>query len=386
MIFLAVFLALTAFTHFALYRFILHWLGVSQPLMKTTLLVVFSFLGISFMAAFLLLRWTETPVTILYYRFAAVWFALSVKMIVAVGATWVFYAGFRMAGWPPSSFRLVASGCVGLALAWSAFGFWAAFHPIVKRVEIPLEHLPEQWRGRTIVQLSDVHLGHFHEPASMARLAERVNALHPDLVVITGDLFDGMRAGVLEFEEPLKRLQARLGVFFVTGNHETYAGLRRCLDLVFRTGIRVLYNEVVEIDGLYLMGVAYPGIRDKNEIRGLGEMSLSAPGEKPCILLFHTPTDIRHDPTQDRRTATYFRPDTSFSLSRELGVSLQLSGHSHQGQIFPFGFLTNWIYDGYDYGLHRRGGFTLYTSSGVGTWGPPMRTGTSAEIVAITLK
>ena len=386
MIFLSVFFTLTALSHFALYRFILRWLGVSHPVVKTALLVVLSFLSVSFMAAFLLLRWTENPWTILYFRFAAIWFALSVKLLLAVGATWLLCAFAGLMGSASASFRGLASACVILALAWSLHGFWSAFHPVVKPVEIPLEGLPGQWRGRRIVQISDVHLGHFHRPASMMRLAERINALEPDLVVITGDLFDGMTDGMPEFEAALKQLKARFGVFFVTGNHEIYAGLRRCLDLVSRTDIRVLFNEVVEVDGLYLMGIAYPGIRDQTEIRGFGDMPRADSGRRPCILLFHTPTDIRHDHTQDRRTATYFRPDTSFALSKELGVSLQLSGHTHQGQIFPFGFLTRWIYSGYDYGLHREGGFSLYTSSGVGTWGPPMRTGTSPEIVAITLK
>jgi predicted MPP superfamily phosphohydrolase len=386
MIFLSVFLTLTVLLHFALYRFILRWLGPPHPAAKTALLATLSFLGISFIAAFLLLRWSQNPLTVFYYRLAAVWFALAINLGLAVGTTWLFYLFFRRAGLASSSFRPLATGLVVFALAWSAHGFWTAFHPIVTAVDVRLENLPEQWRGRKIVQLSDVHLGHFHGTAAMERLAQRVDKLQPDLVVITGDLFDGMSDGVSEFEAPLRRLTARHGVFFVTGNHEIYAGLRRCLDVVSRTGIRVLFNEVVEVDGLQLMGVAYPGIRDRAEIRGLDDRDPAASGRRALILLFHTPTDIRTDFALDRRTATYFRPDTSFALARELGVSLQLSGHTHHGQLFPFGLITNWIYNGYDYGRHREGGFTLYTSSGVGTWGPPMRTGASPEIVAITLR
>jgi len=96
---------------------------------------------------------------------------------------------------------------------------------VLTQVDVTLEKLPDRWRHRTIVQLSDLHLGHFHTPASMQRLAERVNALAPDLVVITGDLFDGMADGMPEFVEPLRQLSSPLGVFFVTGNHEVYAGL-----------------------------------------------------------------------------------------------------------------------------------------------------------------
>jgi predicted MPP superfamily phosphohydrolase len=386
MIFLFVFFTLTCALHSLLYRFVVRWLGLSHPAAKAAALVLFSFLAISFMAAFFLLRWTENRWTIIFYQVSAVWFALFIKLILAVGATWLLYGFSRLLGASTASFRLLATGCVIAALAGSAYGFWNAFHPLVKPLEIALENLPAAWRGRTIVQLSDLHLGHFHDPAAMERLAHRVNALHPDLVVITGDLFDGMTDGMPEFEEPLKRLRATYGVFFVSGNHEVYAGLRRCLELASRAGIRVLFNEVAEVDGLYLMGVAYPGVREPGDIRNLEPMLAAAPEPRPCILLFHTPTDIRHDGTQDRRTATYWRPDTSFALSKELGVALQLSGHTHRGQIFPFGLLTRWIYHGYDYGLHREGGFALYVSSGVGTWGPPMRTGTAPEIVAITLK
>jgi hypothetical protein len=387
MLFLSFFLTLTLLWHVAIFRFILRWLGVTHPLLKTTLLAACLVLGISFMAAFLLLRWTENPWTILYFRLSAVWFALSIKITLAAGAAWSVYAIFRMIGIGASSFPYLASACIILALGWSAHGFWTAFHPVVKPFDIALAGLPDPWRGKTIVQLSDVHLGHFHGAASMERLAEKVNSLHPDIVVITGDLFDGMIDGMPAFESPLKRLKARHGVFFVTGNHETYAGLQRCLDMITRAGIRVLYNEVVEIEGLYLMGVAYPGIHDKSEIRGIGNAPMPTSGLRPCILLFHTPTDIRSDLTRDRRSATYFHPDTSFALNKELGVSLQLSGHSHQGQIFPFNLLTKWIYNGYDYGRHQEEGFAVYTSSGVGTWGPPMRSsGAPPEIVAITLR
>jgi predicted MPP superfamily phosphohydrolase len=208
----------------------------------------------------------------------------------------------------------------------------------------------------------------------------------PELVVITGDLFDGMTDGLPDFVEPLKRLRAPKGVFMVTGNHEVYAGLSRCLDVAARSGIRVLANERVDVEGLGLIGVSYPGIEREEQIRGLGKQTGNPAGAGPSILLFHTPSDIRIDASRDRSAATYFHPDTSFALSRKLGVSLQLSGHTHKGQMFPFGLLTRWIYGGYDYGLQRDGDFALYTSSGVGTWGPPMRTGARPEIVRLTLK
>src|SRR5512143_1068334 len=260
MLFLAVFLTLTCAAHFRPYRFALRSLDIAHPTAKAILLAVFSILAVSFMGAFFLLRWTQAPWAVEFYRFAAVWFALSVKLVLAVAAAWVLYGLLRVFGASATAFRLAAGGSVALALVWAAYGFWSAFHPVITHVDVRLEKLPDRWRNRTIVQLSDLHLGHFHTPASMERLAAQVNSIAPDLVVITGDLFDGMSDGGPGFVEPLKQLSARFGVLFITGNHEGYAGLKRCLDLVERAGIRVLSNEVVEVDGLSVMGVAYPGI------------------------------------------------------------------------------------------------------------------------------
>ncbi|HSO62666.1 MAG TPA: metallophosphoesterase [Desulfobacterales bacterium] len=386
MIFVSVFFIVSVTTHFFLYRFAVRSLGLTHPAGRALMLAAFAVLALSFMAAFFLIRWDENPFTIGFYKISAVWFALSINLLLAASSTWLLYGGLRVCGVSTASFRVLAAACVLLGLAGSARGFWNALHPGMTPVEVRLENLPEAWRDKTIVQLSDVHLGHFHTAAAMERLAKRVNALAPDMVVITGDLFDGMIDGLPGFAEPLKRLSAHKGVYFVTGNHEVYAGLRRSLDIVARAGIRVLFNEVVEIDGLNLMGIAYPGVANEREIRGVERLTPPGPDHRPCILLFHTPTDIRHDGALDRRTATYWRPDTSFALSKKLGVSLQISGHTHRGQIFPFGLLTRWIFNGYDYGLHREKGFAIYASSGVGTWGPPMRTGTSPEIVVFTLR
>ena len=386
MIFVSVFFLVSVTAHFFLYRFAVRGLAVAHPAGRALMLGAFAVLALSFMVSFFLIRWDENPFTIGFYKISAVWFALCINLVLAAAATWLLYGSLRACGVPAASFRVIAAACVLLGLTGSAWGFWSAFHPGITPVEVSLENLPESWRDKTIVQLSDVHLGHFHTAASMERLAERVNALAPDVVVITGDLFDGMIDGLPGFVEPLKRLSARKGVYFVTGNHEVYAGLRRSLDVVARADIQVLFNEVVEIDGLQLMGVAYPGVADEREIRGVERLTRPGPDHRPCILLFHTPTDIRNDGTLDRRTATYWRPDTSFALSKKLGVSLQISGHTHGGQFFPLGLLTHWIFNGYDHGLHREKGFAIYTSSGVGTWGPPMRTGASPEIVVFTLR
>ena len=144
---------------------------------------------------------------------------------------------------------------------------------------------------------------------------------------------------------------------------------------------------MVDIDGLQIIGISYPGIGSAKEIRGLAKLHQDTTNDKSRILLFHTPTNISPQSSDSFHShfATYWVPDTTFSLAKQLGVDLQLSGHTHAGQIFPFGYLTKLIYKGYDYGLHYLDGFAIYTTSGVGTWGPPMRTGNKPEIVEIKL-
>ncbi len=197
-----------------------------------------------------------------------------------------------------------------------------------------------------------------------------------------------MAATISHFAAGLDQLRAKKGVFFVTGNHETYVGLNRALNVLKKTKIQILHNEIIEVDGLQIMGISYPGIRGVHEIRGLEKLPQNSSNNRPRILLFHTPTNIRPKGGDglDHHFATYWVPDTSFALNKEIGADLQLSGHSHAGQLFPFGYLTKLIYKGYDYGFHRLSRFAIYTTSGVGTWGPPLRTGNSPEIVVMNLK
>ena len=197
-----------------------------------------------------------------------------------------------------------------------------------------------------------------------------------------------MASDISHFAGGLYQLKANRGVFFVTGNHETYVGLRRSLKALKSTNIQILQNEAIEIDGLGIIGAAFPGLKKAEDIRGLDRLQWSANDPQALILLFHTPTNVspRGGDGLDRHVNTYWVPDTSFTLAKKLGVDLQLSGHTHAGQLFPFGYLTSLIYKGYDYGLQRSGDFTIYTTSGVGTWGPPLRSGNSPEIVAIRIR
>ncbi len=386
-LFLAVILAITTATHLLLYKAIVSFWGITSPLAKSILLGGLVLLSLSFMASFFLLRIQENQFSIGFYIFSATWTGLFLNLLMAAGACWLLISLLRIIGQNPNTRWIVAIGLL-LAGLYTAYGIWNALHPRVKEITVTIKELPPQWRNKIIVQLSDIHLGHVHGHRFLDGIIDKVNGIQPEIILITGDLFDGMDASFFDLAKPLDRLRAPQGVYFVTGNHETYVGLKRALQVLSQTRIRVLNNEVINIDGLEIIGVGYPGIYDKSDIRGLDKLEQSSSNHAPRILLFHTPTSIRlkDEDEFDQHFTTYWIPDTSFKLPRELGVGLQLSGHSHAGQIVPFGLLTKLIYKGYDYGMRREGDFSIYTTSGLGTWGPPMRTGNSPEIVVIKLQ
>lgn len=387
LIFLAVILALTVGAHLLFYKAVIGAFAINSPALKTTLFILLVMLALSFMASFFMLQWQENPLTIGFYKFSAIWIGLFLYLLPAMLIGWVIIAVIRLAGSSPPA-CWIAVACIVGAVLYSAYGIWNAYHPRIQKFTVRIENLPDQWKNKTIVQLSDVHLGHFYGTGFLNSLVRQVNDLDAEMVLITGDLFDGMSKSISHFADGLGRLKAKKGVYFITGNHEIYVGLHQALKVLEKANFKFLNNEVIDVDGLQIMGIGYPGIQGKHEIRGLKNMPANSTNRRPLIMLFHTPTNIRPKAGDgvDHHFATYWVPDTSFTFNKEIGVDLQLSGHSHAGQMFPFGYLTRLIYKGYDYGFHRLSRFAIYTTSGVGTWGPPMRTGNTPEIVAIDLK
>jgi predicted MPP superfamily phosphohydrolase len=384
---LAIILALTLGAHLLFYKALIRLFVINSTGLKFLLFACLFLLSLSFMSSFFLLQWQENSIIIGFYRVAASWTALFLNLLLAALLSWIIIAAVWLAGTYPNT-RLIAAGCLTLAVLFTAYGMWNAFHPRIKELEIEFENLPDHWKEKTLVQLSDIHLGHFYVTDFLKDLVNRVNDLKPELIFITGDLFDGMAKNVVPFVDGLDRLRARKGIYFITGNHETYIGVNRAITAMKKTRIKILKNEVVDIDGLQIIGVSYPGIRSISEIQGLEKLSQPSLANKPRVLLFHTPTNIKSKEGDgaDQHFSTYWVPDTTYTMAQKLGVDLQLSGHTHAGQIFPFGLLTRLIYKNFDHGLQRLGGFSIYTTSGVGTWGPPMRTGNSPEIVVIKLK
>jgi predicted MPP superfamily phosphohydrolase len=248
------------------------------------------------------------------------------------------------------------------ALLISAYGIINAAAIRVKRITVKIENLPEAWRGRTATLVSDVHLGHVRNLGSIRRLVAKVGQLKSDVVFITGDLYDGTAADYNGLAAPWSTLSVPLGQYFVLGNHEGFSDSTRYLNAVSGAGIHVLNRDKVEIDGLQLIGVRYYDATHAEHFRSVLQ-AIGIDRSRPSILLTHAPDHV--------------------AVSGAEGISLQLSGHTHGGQFFPFNLFVKRMYGLFAYGLNRLGTLQVYTTYGAGTWGPPMRVGTNAEIVLI---
>jgi len=230
----------------------------------------------------------------------------------------------------------------------------------IRRIRVRLENLPETWRGRTAALVSDLHLGHVRNGGFLRRIVKKVMRENPDAVFLAGDLYDGTAIDATKAAEPLRALRAPQGTYFVAGNHEQFGDDSRYLEAVHNAGVRVLHNEKVEADQLQIVGVPYNhASQDEHFQKVLRKIGVDR--NRASILLTHAPD----------------RPH----IAEKEGISLQVSGHTHVGQFFPWTWMARRIYRQFVYGLSRIGKMLIYTSSGAGTWGPPLRLGSSPEIV-----
>jgi predicted MPP superfamily phosphohydrolase len=318
-------------------------------------------LSLAFIGATLLGFRYSNPVLRVVYTLSATWLGALSYGIFAALACWLVGGVAQLAG--AGALRsAVAPLSFGAALAAVSYGLVNAAWIRVTRITVALRDLPEAWQGRTAALVTDLHLGHVAGPAFLRRVLSRVRALQPDLVLISGDLFDGTPVGLDRLVADLKGFSAARGVFYVTGNHDEFADRGLYLDAVARTGVRVLHNEKVTIEGLQLVGIHDAEAGSPGHLRRILRGAALDPS-RPSVLLSHQPTHL--------------------AIAEEEGISLQLSGHTHSGQFWPWNLVVRRVWGRFAYGLNRLGRLWVYTSSGVGTWGPPLRVGTKSEVVLI---
>jgi predicted MPP superfamily phosphohydrolase len=250
----------------------------------------------------------------------------------------------------------------GAAVVAGLYGVFNASWTRITRTTVRLANLPAAWHGRRAALISDVHLGHVRNGSFLRRMVAKILKEEPDAIFIAGDLYDGTAIDVRRAAAPLSELVAPQGVYFVAGNHEQFGDDSQYLHAIAAAGVRVLSNEKVEVDGLQIIGVPYRNAaRDGRLASVLHGIGLDR--DRASVLLTHAPD----------------HPE----IAEAAGVSLQLSGHTHLGQFIPWSWMARRIYRQFVYGLSRIGKMQVFTSSGAGTWGPPLRLGSNPEIVML---
>ncbi len=362
-VFIAVLQTILFLAHFFLYETWASSFGSGVYHTGVWLPVALALLSVSFVGASLLaFRYANVLVRVLY-RIASVWLGLLSFLFFAACLYWIV----RVIAWAAQihlNARVLVVVLFVAAAITGIYGLVNAALTRVHRITVRLPNLPSAWRGRRVVLVSDMHLGHIYNGRFTRRIVHMVMREKPDSVFIAGDLYDGTTIDAEKAAEPLSDLRAPLGTFFVVGNHEQFGDDSTYLRAIARAGVRVLRNEKVDLEGLQVIGVPYRDATNDAHLRSVLERA-GVDRNRASILLTHAPD----------------RP----GIAAEAGISLQISGHTHLGQFVPWTWFAKRMYQQYVYGLHRWGTMQIYTSSGAGTWGPPLRVGSKPEIVVFEL-
>jgi predicted MPP superfamily phosphohydrolase len=269
---------------------------------------------------------------------------------------------------PFSGSRAAFLSCIAISLLIFAYGIFEGRHIRIEHLVVTSEKISPDTGRLRIVQISDLHLGIMTQAAEVTRIVQAIQVSQPDLLVSTGDLIDGQPDSFSRQLAPFRQIHPRFGKYAVTGNHEYYVGLDRAIEWTTWAGFHMLRDEQVKVaDRLNIIGV------DDHEAR-----------DNPLKPMKSNPFSVAGRPEPDRFTLFLkHRPLVNPTIAE--AADLQLSGHTHRGQIFPFGLLTRFFFPYHSGYYHLGNDFRLYVSRGTGTWGPPIRFLAPPEITVIDL-
>ena len=286
-VFVAVIQSILFLAHWFVYETWAGFLGVPDPSGISRVQAGLALLSVSFVAASLLaFRYSHLAVR-LVYRTAAVWLGVLNFCFWAACCCWVVYPVARLSRLPWGR-PLIAVTLFGAAILASVYGIINGSWIRVRRITVKLPHTPQSWRGRVAALVSDTHLGHVRTYGFSRRIVTRLQRLQPDVVFIAGDLYDGTKADLDRLVGPWKELSTPFGAYFVTGNHEEFSDPAKYLHAIKRSGVCVLNNEKVTIDGLQIIGVNYRDSGNPERFRSILQRAALDRG-RTSILLAHAP-------------------------------------------------------------------------------------------------
>lgn len=355
--------AFLLFAHWFIFHTIVSFWPLT-PFQERDLAAALFLLAISFVVAAMLSFRFYNRLVEAAYKVASIWLGILNFVFWASCLCWIVLVPLSLVNADTVRNRQIVAGALyGLSLLISLYGFANARFIRERHLTVRLPNLPEAWRGRKALLISDLHLGNINGIGFARRIAGIARRLKPDILFIAGDLFDGSKLDANRIASPLFQLAPPFGIYFSGGNHEDFGDAAEYEAALRRAGVRVLHNERVDVEGLQVIGISYADSTRPLLLRSFLE-GLDLASAPASILLNHVPSRL--------------------PIVEVAGVSLQLSGHTHGGQIYPFTWFTRRAFGKYTYGLQAYGKLQVLTSSGAGTWGPPMRVGSEPEVVLIT--
>lgn len=334
--------------------------------------VTFIFLAVSFIASVFLERADIITLGRPMSWIGSFWLAAFVYLFLIVVAIDFlrlmnhfvpFFPAFIVSN-PSRAAKFAAFDVVLIAAMLVLFGFINAHIVRVRTLDIPVTKQADKRKTLNIVMASDIHLSSIIGRSRIDQIVEKINSLSPDLVLLPGDIVDGDLNPVIHqnLGESLRKISAPLGVYAVTGNHEYIGGVEKACEYIAEHGVKILRDSSVFIDSsFYIVGREDRSARKRYSLKELME---NVEKKYPIILMDHQPFHLGE--------------------AEANGVDLQLSGHTHHGQMWPFNHITDMVYE-LAYGYLVKGQTHIYVSSGVGTWGPPIRIAADPEIVNIRM-
>ncbi|MGB9936549.1 MAG: metallophosphoesterase [Methanobacterium sp.] len=345
------FMSVLFFALLAVNYFIFFTMGILLDLSSITIYSLVFLFAISYPASAVLEKTVSHILTRAFYTISSAWMGISVFIVFLIIGYEILNFIFNI---PPFT------AGIGIIIVASFVSIYAILNSMFFEIKEVIINIPNLKEEMQIVQLSDIHIGSVRNSGFMNKIVEKTNHLNPDIVLITGDTVDGSAKLHPRMFNAIDGLKAPS--FLIIGNHEVYEGLQEVLEVLSTTKTKILRDELVEVHGIQIIGIDYSF--DKDHLKNVLS-KLEIDEFKPSILMYHVPNEIE--------------------TVNKAGINLQLSGHTHKGQLFPFNFLGKLFFP-YFSGLYEYNETSLYVSQGTGTWGPPMRLGSKNEITLIKLK
>jgi len=336
-----------------------YFLLITDPYLQIAIAFILLMAIILSIIAPLLIYWKDNIFSRSLYLVIGLWVGLLANSILLAIVYYLFiiiFPSLELNFYLRSLYITILPILLLIPEAWSA-RVWK-----IKRIKVAIKDLPDYWVDKKIIHLSDIHLGPIWRQSFFDKLLKRLDELKPEAIFITGDLFDGMEANFTWFSQ--RKINTPSGVYYSFGNHDVQLGKNRVKLLLKNSGIRVLDDELHEEKGVQIIGLSFYTEKCNNLSEKIRREVKYSPS-KPSILLYHEPKDVK--------------------IIMETGIDLQLSGHTHAGQIWPFNLLIKLLYRGFVHGIYRNKDYTLSVSAGTGTWGPPLRLGSRSEIIVLQL-